>query len=76
MEEIAKQVADFIFQHVVSRPDLGELQSRGVDVEIEAKLGQFIESASGQRIALGVLSECVMAERRQLSFRSAMTEVG
>lgn len=74
-EELVRQVADFIFQHVVSRPDLGELQSRGVDVEIEAKMGQFIESSSGQRISLGVLSECVMVERRQLSFRSAMTVV-
>jgi hypothetical protein len=74
-EEIAKQTADFIFQHVVSRDDLGELSSHGVEIEIEAKLGQFIESASGERIAYGITSECIMAERRQISFRSAMTEV-
>ena len=74
-EEIAKQTADFIFRHVVSRDDLGELASHGVEIEIEAKLGQFIESSSGERIAFGITSECVMAERRQISFRSAMTEV-
>jgi hypothetical protein len=72
-ESMVTEIADFLFVNVISRSDMGELASRGVDIEIEAKLGQFIDA--GDRVALGVTSECVMAERRQVSFRSAMTEV-
>ncbi|RDL31054.1 CYTH-like phosphatase [Venustampulla echinocandica] len=74
IEHMVKVVADFLFQTVVSRPDMGELSSRGVDIEIEAKLGQLIDKETNQRYMLPVLSECVVADSPRIGFRSSMTE--
>jgi polynucleotide 5'-triphosphatase len=75
-EQLITQVADFLFMHVVSRNDLGELSSRGVEIEIEAKLGQLISSDTNERLNLPVTTECIIAEgQRMVGFRSAMTEV-
>lgn len=74
-DEITKCVADFLFAHVVSRGDLGELASRGVEIEIEAKLGQIIDKDTNERYQLPVLSECVLRPNAGLAFRSSMTEV-
>jgi polynucleotide 5'-triphosphatase len=74
-DQITKLVADFLYMHVVSRGDLGELASRGVVVEIEAKLGQLIDKETNERYRLPVLSECVLHERTNVGFRSSMTEV-
>jgi len=74
-EEMTKQVADFIYLNVVNRGDLGELASRGIEIEIEAKLGQLIDRETNERIRMPVLSECILADNRNRSFRSSMTEV-
>lgn len=72
-EELVRQIADFIYNNVVSRNDLGELSSHGVEIEIEAKLGQFIEM--GDRVRWPVTTETIIAPGTQVQFRSAMTEV-
>lgn len=75
-DQLATQIADFLFQHVVSRRDHGELASRGVEIEIEAKLGQLINIETNDRLSLPVTSECVIASNyRLIGFKSAMTEV-
>jgi hypothetical protein len=74
-EEMTKIVADFIFMNVIRRGDLGELSSRGVQVEIEAKLGQLIDKDTNQRYHLPVRSECILGDLARVGFRSSMTEV-
>jgi hypothetical protein len=74
-EELSRKVADWIFLNVVNRQDSGELASRGVEVEIEAKLGQLVDNTSKTRYYLPITSECVLREDRQRSFESSMTEV-
>ena len=72
---MTKLVADFLFLHVVNRNDMGELASRGVEVEIEAKLGQLIDKDSRQRYQLPVRSECILMDNNRVSFVSSMTQV-
>jgi polynucleotide 5'-triphosphatase len=74
-EEVSKLVADWLFVQVVTRADAGELASRGVQIEIEAKLGQLIHKDTNERFYLPVQSECILADSRQITFRSSMTEV-
>lgn len=74
-DAIAKEVADWLFRFVVSRADIGELTSRGVDVEIEAKLGQLIDKDTGVRYHLPIKTEAVLSETNRIGFRSSMTEV-
>ncbi|KAL2151197.1 hypothetical protein VTH82DRAFT_6295 [Thermothelomyces myriococcoides] len=74
-EQFSKAVADFLFQYVILNEDMGEIQSRGVKFEIEAKLGMLIDKDTNQRVRLPVLSECVLSDGGNwLGFRSSMTE--
>lgn len=75
VNDLTRAVADFLYIQVVNRPDWGELESRGVQVEIEAKLGQLIDKETNQRYYLPVTTECVLAPSNRISFRSSMTEV-
>ncbi len=75
VEQVTKLVADFLYMNVVSRGDLGELASRGVEIEIEAKLGHIIDKETNERYRLPVRSECILVENGRTSFRSSMTEV-
>ncbi|KAK4154230.1 CYTH-like domain-containing protein [Chaetomidium leptoderma] len=75
-EQLSKAVADFLFQYVVLNEDMGEIQSRGVKFEIEAKFGMLIDKSTNQRVDLPVHSECVLNDNGNwLGFRSSMTEV-
>jgi polynucleotide 5'-triphosphatase len=74
-QEMTKLVADFIYMNVLNRGDLGELASRGVEIEIEAKLGQLINKETNERYELPVTSECILADSARVGFRSSMTEV-
>lgn len=74
-DQMTKVVADWLYHNVVSRTDYGELSSRGVEVEIEAKLGQLIDRETNDRYALPVQSECILEQTGALAFRSSMTEV-
>ncbi|KAF4624563.1 hypothetical protein G7Y89_g13608 [Cudoniella acicularis] len=73
VDQMNRTVADFFFRNVVSRGDLGELSSRGVEIEIEAKLGQLIDKETNQRFQLPVLTGCIVAESPRIGFRSSMT---
>lgn len=73
-DAIAKEVADWLYKHVVNREDFGELSSRGVQIEIEAKLGQLVDRDTNVRYHLPVVTEVVLAERSRTAFRSSMTE--
>jgi polynucleotide 5'-triphosphatase len=75
VDEIPKIVADWLYVNVASRNDVGELASRGVEIEIEAKLGQLISKDTGMRVQLPIRSETVLTENSLLTFRSSMTEV-
>ena len=69
-----KAVADWLFINAVSRSDFGELNSRGVEIEIEAKLGQLIDRETNHRFEMPVRTECVLINSG-VAFRSSMTEV-
>jgi hypothetical protein len=74
-EQFSKALADFLFQYVILNEDMGEIQSRGVKFEIEAKLGMLIDKGTNQRVELPVQTECVLSEGGNwLGFRSSMTE--
>jgi len=74
-EEVARKVADWLFHQVVTRPDAGELASRGVEIEIEAKLGQLIAKDTNDRIRLPIESEAILRNTGNVTFKSSMTEV-
>lgn len=75
VSDMTKTIADFLFLEVVNRNDWGELQSRGVQVEVEAKLGQLIDKETQQRYWLPVATECVLGPSNRVAFKSSMTEV-
>lgn len=74
-EEVSRKVADWLFHQVVTRPDAGELASRGVEVEIEAKLGQLIAKDTNERVWFPIDSECILRNTGNVTFKSSMTEV-
>lgn len=74
-EEISKTVADFIFIHVVNNPDIKEINSRGIQFEIEAKLGTLIDKDTNCRVDRLLDTECVLHDNGRVAFRSSMTEV-
>lgn len=72
----SKAIGDFIFFNVLSNSNIEEIRSRGVQFEIEAKLGTVIDKATNDRISLPVRAgECVMGDEARIAFRSSMTEV-
>ncbi|KAA8577091.1 hypothetical protein EYC84_007098 [Monilinia fructicola] len=73
-EEMTKLVADFLFMHVVNREDTRELASRGVEVEIEAKLGQLVSKETNTRLNLPIRSETILMDNQFIAFKSTMTE--
>ncbi|KAG6003192.1 hypothetical protein E4U21_002269 [Claviceps maximensis] len=73
-EEISKTVADFIFIHVVNNPDIKEILSRGIQFEIEAKLGTLIDKDTNYRVNRLLDTECVLHDNGRVAFRSSMTE--
>ncbi|RDA83379.1 hypothetical protein CP532_4725 [Ophiocordyceps camponoti-leonardi (nom. inval.)] len=73
-EEISKTVADFIFIHVVNHPDFQEIASRGIQFEIEAKLGTLIDKDTNCRVDRLLDTESVLHDTGRIAFRSSMTE--
>jgi polynucleotide 5'-triphosphatase len=74
-QSLTKTVGDFFFEHVVNRPDAGELASRNVEIEIEAKLGQLLHADTKDKFDLPVMNEVVLSDRARTTFQSSMTEV-
>lgn len=73
--EMTKLVADWLYMHVVNRDDTRELASRGVEIEVEAKLGQLVSKETNQRLSMPIRSETVLMDNQFISFKSTMTEV-
>lgn len=72
---MAKVMADFFFHYIVLNENMGEIQGRGIQFEIEAKFGELIDRNTNQRIDLGVLSPTILKEDDYVyPFRSIMTE--
>lgn len=74
-EDVSRQVADFLFLNVINTPDMREISSRGIQFEIEAKLGTLIDRDTNQRVDRGIASECVLMDNSRVAFKSSMTEV-
>jgi hypothetical protein len=74
-EEVSRQVADFLFIHVVNNEDIGEIVSRGIQFEIEAKLGRLIYKDTNQRVSKSLASESILLDTGRTAFKSTMTEV-
>ncbi|PFH62661.1 hypothetical protein XA68_12532 [Ophiocordyceps unilateralis] len=73
-EEISKMVADFIFIHVVNHPDFQEITRRGIEFEIEAKLGTLIDKDTNCRVDRLLDTESILHDTGRVAFRSSMTE--
>ncbi|KAL8414454.1 hypothetical protein RB594_005623 [Gaeumannomyces avenae] len=73
-EEMVRMVADFIFLNVINNEHKREILSRGIEFEIEAKLGQCINKDTNDRFDLPVETECVLRESGHIAFKSSMTE--
>jgi polynucleotide 5'-triphosphatase len=73
-DAISKVIADWIFQSVVMRQDYNDLASTGVQIEIEAKLGQLMDQDTRERVNFPILTETIVAERARTTFKSSMTE--
>jgi len=74
--EVATTVADFLFLNVVRNPDIGEISSRNVQFEIEAKVGILINKDTDERVNLPILTECVLDNTNgRVAFQSNMSEV-
>ena len=74
-EELSKTVADFLFINVINNPDLQEITSRGIQFEIEAKLGTLIDKDTNMRTERLLETESVLRDNGRTAFRSSMTEV-
>lgn len=74
-EEVSRAVADFLFINVINNDDIQEIMSRGIQFEIEAKLGKLIDKDTNQRISRGLASEAVLRDTGRVAFKSSMTEV-
>ncbi|KAI2467611.1 mRNA triphosphatase CET1 [Annulohypoxylon bovei var. microspora] len=72
---VSREVADFLGIHVLQFPQFEEVQSRGAQFEIEAKLGVIIDKQTNSRIYFPEIGagECVLNGGR-VAFRSSMTE--
>lgn len=68
-------MADFLFIHVINNQDMQEITSRGIQFEIEAKLGTLIDKDTNQRVDRFVTTECILDDNGRVAFKSSMTEV-
>lgn len=74
-EELSKQVADFLFKNISLHPDSGDIIGRGVQFEIEAKMGLLIDRDTNERVEKFIGSECILHDTGRLAFKSSMTAV-
>jgi hypothetical protein len=72
---VGKSLGDFLFFNVVDHGNLAEIQARGVQFEIEAKLGTLISRETNDRLDFPLQGECVLLPGSKMAFKSSMTEV-
>ena len=75
LEELAKSISDFLFVQVMCHPDRGEIANRGIQFEIEAKLGVLIDKDTNTRVHRGVDSECILTDSGRTAFKNGLSEV-
>lgn len=75
IDEVSNAVADFLFMKVVKNEDMGEIMSRNVQFEIEAKMGTLISKDTNERVSLPILTEAVLVDNGRVAFQSNMSEV-
>ncbi|KAI5458243.1 CYTH-like domain-containing protein [Mariannaea sp. PMI_226] len=73
-EEITKTIADFLFLNVINNEDTQEILSRGIQFEVEAKLGTLIDRDTNHRVDRYIDSECIVHDAGRIAFKSSMTE--
>lgn len=75
-DHLVKVVADFLFQHICLSEFAGEIKSRGIQWEVEAKLGTIIDRNTNSRVHYPINGECALSADARVAFRSSMTLVG
>ncbi|ETS73128.1 hypothetical protein PFICI_15073 [Pestalotiopsis fici W106-1] len=73
IDNLVRTVADFLFQHICLSEFSGEVRARGIQWEVEAKLGTIIDRNTNSRVAYPVNGECVLTPDARVAFRSSMT---
>ena len=68
-------MADFLFIQVVKNPDMGEITARGIQFEIEAKIGTLISKDTKERLDIAPATEAVLKPDARVGFESNMSEV-
>ncbi|KAI5255831.1 mRNA triphosphatase CET1 [Aureobasidium subglaciale] len=75
-DQFALQVGKYLFEEMLSRPDVGVGDARNGALEIEAKLGTLVDRNTDQRVQLPVQNPAVLDRNMsaRLRFESHMTE--
>ncbi|KAF9221602.1 mRNA triphosphatase CET1 [Gyrodon lividus] len=71
LDEFTREIADFVHHMIMKRPNMGP----DAKVEVEAKLGVLRDRNTGNRIALPVLVETILAPEIELRFESNMSAI-
>ncbi|KAI0170033.1 mRNA-capping enzyme subunit beta [Pestalotiopsis sp. NC0098] len=74
IDHLVRVVADFLFQYICLSEFAGEVKSRGIQWEVEAKLGTIIDRNTNSRVAYPVNGECALTSDARVAFRSSMTQ--
>lgn len=71
------EIGKYLFEEILSRPDVGVGDARNGALEIEAKLGTLVDRNTNQRFHVPILHPAVLDRRisANLRFESHMTEV-
>ena len=79
LDELARQVADFLFMNVIHNQDIGDIQGyvqRGeLQWEVEAKLGTLVSKEHQARVYFPITTESILSDSSRIMFVSSMTEV-
>jgi hypothetical protein len=75
LDHLVRIVADFLFQHICLSDLAGEVKARGIQWEVEAKLGTIIDRNTNLRVNYPVNGECALTADARVAFRSSMTLV-
>ncbi|KAH6645497.1 CYTH-like domain-containing protein [Truncatella angustata] len=73
LDYLTRVVADYLFQTICVSEFAGECKARGIQWEIEAKLGTIVDLNTQNRIKLPVNGECAITGDARVAFRSSMT---
>jgi hypothetical protein len=75
LDHLVKVVADFLFQHICLSEFAGEIKARGIQWEVEAKLGTIVDRNTNSRVGYPINGECALTPDARVAFKSSMTLV-